>query len=713
MSFKQNMSFVASPDSERPYFPMLLANGRDAVLIDYSGSMMTGEPDHTHHELNQGTVKGWYKVAHRATRGEPILPVAQSGYHMVCNGERYEPDHFRQSFDPATAILTTTISATGFEYVVETFVTDESVLVEHFEVRRVPRGKTGLEFFVAAPGAGLYPTILPEKVGVKLEAVTATGAVEYTYRIRNLTGHGFLWSDRATTRGADPSLHITGLKSGDKMTKFVMMLDETDGGSTKACAGRRFKKLAARAYRQLRAEHVKGWKKFSGKSSVQIPDQDLQYLYDLSLYVSKAHQHPTTGAATVGMFPPLWGGGGVFGYDCYYLQQAWLRTNHTEESEKLIGFWKRCSKHARKFAREIEMPGLFYPAWNFTPNGDDYGRNLEGLLREKRLENCVVALEILRHYESTGDAAELARNWTTVRGCIDFLLAESLVESDHEATIKEAQGVSESLAVPNDTLTAVVLINALALITSAAASIGKNLPARYGAILQKLRAGITGNYRDGVLMASRGATEPGCIPLTAAVFSTPESVDFRSVNAALRQTKTPWGLGGGFPTESYQDWPWFHFRAAIALAYLDHPKAASYVFSGTRCNSALGAFPEKIRIDGYAIGYWYSSPHALYSIAITTLLLNDAGGTLNVFPLIPATWKDVAFRDLRLPPGLRVSATMKEGKVREVVIKNDSGKLVETRVRIPSRFLASRSRKKEILFPLRLLPGRKKVVIRS
>jgi len=144
------MSFVATPDSKRPYFPMLLANGRDAVLIDYSGSMMTGEPDHTHHELNQGARKGWYKVAHRATRGESILPVVQTGYHMVCNGERYEPDHYRQTFDPKTAILTTSISATGFDYVVETFVADDSVLVEHFEIRGVPpKSRVGVLHFRA------------------------------------------------------------------------------------------------------------------------------------------------------------------------------------------------------------------------------------------------------------------------------------------------------------------------------------------------------------------------------------------------------------------------------------------------------------------------------------------------------------------------------------------------------------------------------------
>jgi hypothetical protein len=692
---------------------MLLANGRDAVLIDYSGSMMTGEPAHTHHELNQGTVKGWYKVCHRTNRPDPILPVAQTGYHMVCNGERYEPDYFRQSFDPVTAVLTTTVSATGFEFQVETFLTDDSILVEHFEIHRVPAGKIELEFFLSSPNTGLYPTEFPEQIRTELRHDEKRGVVNYDYATQNFSGHGFLWADQEIAECARSSIRMRGLKPGKKVTKFVLMLDRTDGVSSRAAAGRRFQELAARTGRQHRAGHVKGWKRFAGKSSVKLPDIELQDLYDLSLYVSNAHQHPATGAGFVGMYPALWGGGGVFGYDCYYLQQALLRTNHAEESRKLIGFWKRCGKHARAFAREIKMPGLFYPACNFSPLGDDYGGRLKSLLKEKRLENCVIALEILRHYEFTGNVADLADNWTIVRGCIDFMLAESLVETDEEAMIKEVSGVSESLAVPNDTLTAVVLIKALELVANAATALKKKLPERYGVVLRKLRVGLAGNYRDGVLMSSRNSMEPGCIPLSSTVFRAPEAIELRSVNAALRQTKTPWGLCGGFPTERYRDWPWFHFRAAIALAYLDHPKAASYVLSGTKCNSALGAFPEKVRIDGYAIGYWYSSPHALFAFAITTLLVNDAGGILNVFPLIPAAWKNVEFRDLRLPPGLLVSATMKQGKVKEVVIRNDTGKAVETRVRIPSRLIGKRSRKKDVFFPLRLSPGRKKVVIKS
>lgn len=704
------MSFVATPDSTRPYFPMLLANGRDAVLIDYSGSMMTGEPDHAHHEQNQGVLKGWYKVAHRVKRQEPILPVVQTGYHFVRDGERHEPDHFRQSFDPATAILTTTLSASGFHYRVETFVTADSVLVEQFEIHEVPPGETALEFFISEPSTGLYPMRLPVKPRTSMRADKKGGVIEYTYGLREVTGTGFLWSDRAPDRVSDHALHITGLKAGDRVTKFVMMVDGTDGVPSLAAARRRFKQLAARTARQLRTKHEKEWTEYSGKSAVQLPDEELQYLYELSTYTLRAHLHPGTGGTTVGMFPPLWGGGGVFGYDSYYLQQALLRTNHVKESGKMIGFWKLCGRHGRRMAKDIGMPGIFFPWWIFTMLGDTNGMPRKNWLEEKRLDTCVIALQVLRHFESTGDTKELAAHWGLVKGCLDFLLAETLLVIDDEAVIAEGQGSNESLAVTNDTLTAMVTIKTLELAISVAPRIGKKVPGSYADALQKLRKGLAGNYKDGVLMAYRGAEQPGVFPLTAGLYNVPQGVDRRSAMAALKQIRSPWGLDTGFPTEVYKDWPWFHFRAAIALAYLGSDKAASYVRSGTRCNSSLGAFPEKVRIDGYGIGYWYSSPHALLAFALTALLVNDAKGAINVFPHIPASWKDVHFRDLRVPPGLLVSATMKKGKVTEVIVKNDSDELVEFSIRIPSRHLARRSRKKEIFFPLRLLPGRKKVV---
>ena len=716
------LEFTATPHSTRDYFPMLLANGRDAVLVDYSGSMMTGSPEHAHRELNQGVLSGWYKIAHRK-RQESILPVIQTGYHMISNGEHFDPNDYQQTFDPITAILTTRVTASGFVLSIESFVTKNSILIEHFKILSVPDGCNELELFIAAPSPGLYPLAFPVKPDISMRAQKKKKIIKYKYNLRGIAGNAFMWTDRMPEKMSDHSMCFTDLKGCREITKYLLVCDDTDESSHRLAGNEILRNRAFYNFKHQRAEHVREWKKYTGMSSISIPDENLQYLFNLGVYTLKAHQHPVTGAATVGMFPPLWGGGGIFGYDTYYLQQALLRTNHIDESRNLLSFWKLCSKQARALAKEFEKPGMFFPWWCFTPLGDVYDSKREQQLcdvydskreqrlMEKHLDTCVIALEFLRHYESTGDDSELIANWSIIIDCLEFLLSETVVEFDDEAVIKTMQGANESIAVSNDTLMALVTSKVLEMVEALAPSVGKKVPARYGLVLKKLREGLLKNYSGEVLMPFRGASQPGALPLIAAVFNLPQGVGIKSVVAALDCTKTPWGLDCGWPTEMYRDWPWFHFRAAIALAFLGNKKAASYLFSGNKYTSALGAFPEKIRIDGYVIGYWYMSVHALFVFALTSLLVNEADNSINIFHQLSSKWKDVKIRRLRIPPGFLISAILQGGIIREVIVKNDTGKLVETTVRIPSQLLVNSSREKDTVFPIRLLPGQEQKVI--
>ena len=707
------MDFIATPRASRRYFPMLLANGRDAVLADYSGSMMTGSPHHAHHEQNQGILCGWYKIAHRAKRTESIVPVIQYGYFMICNGEPYEPEDYEQSFNPEDAILTTRIIASGFKVVIESFLRCDSVLTEHYKVLEVPDGNSSLEFFVVPPNHGLYPLVLPTQLEMKTTGHQESGLIEGNYRLRGIKGSVFSGCDCVPDRVSEDRFSFTEIKAGFETTRYLLVLDETDHKAYRKTSRERFTGLRAKSYRQNRSQHSKTWNRFCNKSAVSVPNEDIQYLYDLGIYTLKAHQYPATGGITVGMYPPLWGGGGMFGYDSYYLQQALLRTNHVEQSRELIDFWKLCSRQARVFAHELGKPGFFFPWCSFTPLGGGNDGSKEQRIFEKRLDTAAIALEVLRHHESTGDLAELEGYWDLVKGCLDFLLAESVVELDDEVVIKPMEGANESTAVSNDSFTVLVLIKVLELTILAAPSIGKKVPNNYPSLLEKLRAGLAKNCPDGVFMPFRGASEPGCLPLMAAVWNLPDGMNYRSIKASLEQTKTPWGISSGLRTQRYRDWPWFHFRAAIALAFLNKKNAPTYLYSGTKYNSALGAFPEKIRMDDYAIGYWYSTVHALFVFGLNCLLVNEADNQVNIFHHIPRQWKNVAFSNLRVPPGLLVSAELKQGRVVTAEIKNDTRKPIETTVSVPCRLLSEKASAGYRRFAVRILSGRKTIVIGS
>ncbi len=147
---------IATPRSRRPYFPALLANGADAVLLNYSGSMASGLTGHAHLEQHQGCPCAWYKIAHVAENPtcKVVQPIVQSGYQVMLDGEVCDIDDYAQRFDPVHAVLHTRTSARGVRVSIEAFLTDDHILVERYHVEAVPAGKKADLAFFAAPRTG-------------------------------------------------------------------------------------------------------------------------------------------------------------------------------------------------------------------------------------------------------------------------------------------------------------------------------------------------------------------------------------------------------------------------------------------------------------------------------------------------------------------------------------------------------------------------------
>ena len=62
-----------------------------------------------------------------------------------------------------------------------------------------------------------------------------------------------------------------------------------------------------------------------------------------------------------------------------------------------------------------------------------------------------------------------------------------------------------------------------------------------------------------------------------------------------------------------------------------------------------------------------------FASGIQEMLLQSHTGIIRVFPAIPHTWKDVAFKDLRAMGAFLVSASMKDGKLASLVIRSEKG----------------------------------------
>jgi len=105
----------------------------------------------------------------------------------------------------------------------------------------------------------------------------------------------------------------------------------------------------------------------------------------------------------------------------------------------------------------------------------------------------------------------------------------------------------------------------------------------------------------------------------------------------------------------------------------DSAKAFELLLHQKKYTSTLGAIPEKIRLDGFAIGYWYSTPHGLFVWAFCWAVAHfGADGTLRLFYGLDGQWRDFGFKQIRLPGNVLVSAKVVDGMVESLVVSNET-----------------------------------------
>jgi hypothetical protein len=79
--------------------------------------------------------------------------------------------------------------------------------------------------------------------------------------------------------------------------------------------------------------------------------------------------------------------------------------------------------------------------------------------------------------------------------------------------------------------------------------------------------------------------------------------------------------------------------------------------------------------------------------AVHEMLLQSWGGTLRIFPAVPAGWKDVAFQDLRAEGAFLVTAVRRNGKTTLVKVHSLAGEPVTLRVEMDDPEVTGKAQK--------------------
>ncbi|MDD5598429.1 MAG: hypothetical protein PHV82_10825 [Victivallaceae bacterium] len=683
------MKFEIPKAARKRYFPFSLGNGIDCVLIDYSGSMACNS-GHLHLEQHQGTICAWYKSTHR-NRGQSIVPLVQADFTLFHGeGEACEIGAFDQNFDPETAVLSTRIQAAYFQIEIKTFLTSEQILVEHYTLSRITENNPVIALNLHPPFPPSSFTGYSAISSYNFYPTTEKCAVGCDYQVNGIKGAGIMYTDFPTAKKdifpEKARILLSGFNERNSFTKYLVLLDEKDTCDFKKMLNEKLDGIKSWGYENILQSHQQDWKKYYRQSSVSLPDKELEHLYQLSLYLIRAQQNLQTGLISLGNYPILWNGGVSNPFDLFFSHRALLGANRLKEAEKLIEGYKKVIPLARDYARRLGCKGAYFP-WFMNCKGEslDFIDPKECPMIEKYNNGCLV-MEAWNQYLYSGDINTLKKYWSLIKETTDFLLSAIVSENEQTACIRRGEGADESAPRKNDTSHLLTTIKSLEALIQAAAVLDEKISESYRSTLNKLKLGLKGNYRKKILLPYAGSDMIKTSTFTFFLFNLPEGTGKENITAALKACKGRFGLTS---PGNYQNliWPWAEWQAAIALSYLKDKRAFKHLYNGTRYSSSSGAFPEKIRPDGFAINYWYLTAHGSYVWAVNSMLAHSVNNKIAILPGIPGTWKDLAFENLRLAAGILVSLKMENGKICDLRLKNINSRAVEIILEIPPRFL--------------------------
>ena len=637
--------------SERPYFPFCLCNGNDTILVNYSGAMICGVTGHTHNENNQGVVCGWYKEVHRKNLKCWLQPIAIMGYNVLIDGEVCEPTGFSQEFLTNEATLVTEVSFRRDVRVrVSSFLTAKGVFSLAVEVLKSVE-EMKVDFFVLPQnrvGGTMTLFTMPE-----LNCSCVDDGVDFTYRIDDggtpVEGSGLM---RLSRPGFEHfSAPGTGVRYSDVgkgwRTTACFTCEDAPGKPTIDST-------------DLHGTHIAAWKSYFGTLSASLPNPELQYAFELARYLIKANQF-RTGSLPAGPLPYHWGGGVCCPFDSALQYHTFLQGDNFEEAFKHIMFYASQSDFGHALVTELGLKGIAFSNWSDV-FGNNLGQRLKtDLLKRKPLMIALIGMVGGLYNEISPVPSSEAS--TLAVECAQFI--ESGFVKDGKITSCMA-GNESDVEVERDSwmLAACHAVFKYAALAEPDNPRWKTLK---GNMLSELRQNL---HPDGYVMPYQNAgysanTTPWVL------YMVPElGLDGQAIENSVECCRTPWGLDNDQPSEVYRDWPWNDCLYAKAFAEAKVPeKAFFHLKRWFRYASSNGAVPEKIRIDGYAIGYWYVTPYALFLLALYSSFAHiGRDGRICLLYGFDGTWKDLAIRGLRLPGGIKLSMEVRNCEIVELDI---------------------------------------------
>lgn len=675
----------------KPYFPMYLGNGVDALMINLLGS-----GDAWWEQCDYGAPlplqrsPGWFKCDRRTRRDTDLVygtlfPLFEFASAPYLNGDLAVPRNCSQSFDSRTATVSTTYEQkdhdTGewMKVRVRTFLTREHVLVEHYEVIEAPRGGAAFVFFLNSPSEPhlrIYQRpVCMDRASLKVDARRSWMA--YDYAFERFRGGARSWCDVPCARGESSvrkgkvfvhgKLRTRPLAKGESFTRYLVAIDSADERDYRSALKRAMGRCRRLGYGRIRARHCAEWKAYFATSRVEIPGPSLAHVYDVSRYLIRANQHPS-GFLPMGGFPYLWQG--VMFWDAGFAVEAWLGSGNLAEARRTLDHVATYLPMARKLARRFGLRGARLE-WTvekerFTPYP---------VLVKQVHNNAWWAHAIYAYFDRTNDRRFLRKLFPLMEELLVFLADGFLEERGDHLIVRRCEGVDESISHEkvNDTWTCAVTLRALR-DYRAAAEVLKRRPAiaDLDGVILKLGRGLERNVdADGVMQSFQGGRIPHWGSLVFDLFPGHRALK-PTLRRLMKNRDEENGLVNfhGLNRYAEKSFPWAGYWAARIMARAGDSRAHRILRATAESVNSLGGIPERVFYHGELVNQWFLTGHAAMVWAVHAMLAVADEEILRILGGSHRAWRDVRFERIHAGAGLVVSAEVRGGRLRRLGVCN-------------------------------------------
>ena len=652
------------------YYHCFLGNGLDAVLIGYTGSMVSDKvsvdrcawykSDRYYPEdklvmvagrwpldqpLKHAEGSGWYEIA----------PLGRTWYQVFLpeQGDRpLEVSASRQRFVPQEGTLYSAVSYGSLHVQVTTFLhAQRSLLIERYQFDREVA-------FEAWMGPGVWLEDVWDTDPFHSVALTA-GKAEIHYDLGETRGEIAMRLEPAPDRFGHSGNEYCLRAEGREFVKYFSITDERQQPTSAALLSAALKT----GYDQLWAEHVAFWRSYFSRSTISIPSARFQSFYESSLYHFKGMQNPVSGGLPVNNLRRTWSSH-VF-WDSYFIQRALLEANHVPEALEAIRFFQRTEPAARRHAREeFGCDGLKWD-WEITHDGRKaYGALLH--MKDQVHNNASYANEIWQYYEFTRDLSILREFYPILEGIARYFLCDVVEKTEQGYATRPVVGVHESpIRVRNDGITLAGTIVLLQHTVQAARLLGieSDFVEDCAQAIKGLRQPLQDLYNGRYFTASADSTALNMsslgplYPMRVLSFTDPQAL---STVEAYREYYHGRMVGHGGNENGF---PWSAGVLATVCAHQRQGDQAWEVIEGTEpAICSFGGMTEVMEAGQWNMQYFGTAQGAVCT-ALHNLLLQSEADEIRVFPALPSSWSEAVFERL-LANGCEVSASVGRGSGR-------------------------------------------------